>query len=129
MGDEAMKLHLVGPMTGKPHYNVERFEGVATAFILRGNTVTTPFHANSRVWLKRTGRAFDPWADRCDYGHPLLPEMYAENMREMLASDGVVLLDGWRESRGSQPEVLVARLFKMPMFDERGKALYTEAAA
>jgi hypothetical protein len=124
-----MKLHLIGPMTGRPRYGHEHFEGVAAAFRARGNTVTTPFDTNNRVWWQMFSRPFDPYADRCDYGHPLLPAMYAENMREMLASDGVVLLDGWRESRGSQPEVLVARLFKMPMCDERGAMLDMEAAA
>ena len=124
-----MKLHLIGPMTGQPFYNAARFAEVASAFVRRGHIVTTPFDSNDRVWLKRTGRRFDPYAHRCDYGHPLLPEMYAENMRDLLASDGVVVLDGWRDSRGSQPEVMVARLFGMLVFDERGNALDMEVAA
>jgi len=112
-----MKTYIAGPMTGRPHYNVAAFRHAAAAWTDTGATAETPFEANSRVWRRHYGRDFDPFTDTCDYGDPLLPEMFAEDVVTMLGCDQVALLPGWEQSSGVSRELPIALLFRKPVFD------------
>jgi hypothetical protein len=110
-----MNIYVAGPMTGHAAYNVDAFRDVATAWTLAGHVVETPFDADSRVWKRHYGRAFDPYVDTCDYGDPLLREMFAEDIAVLLASDAVVVLPGWEQSKGATLECRIAAQFGIPI--------------
>jgi hypothetical protein len=107
-------------MTGYPAYNVGRFVAVAREWREAGHEPTTPFECNSAVWRIHHGRDFDPYNDRCEYGDPLLREMYAADVAALLASEKVVVLTGWEKSTGAQREVLLAQTFGIPVVTEYG---------
>jgi hypothetical protein len=104
-------------MTGYLNYNLEAFEEFTATWEEMGFEVHTPFEANSAVWMKHYSRPFNPRVDRCDYGNPLLKEMFAADIALMLKQDCVALLPGWRKSRGASAEADIARLNGMELFD------------
>ena len=107
-------------MTSKPAYNALAFARAKLRLSQMGHAVVTPLEVNSHVWARHHGRPFDPERDRCDYGDPLLKEMFAADIAELLSRDGIALLDGWRESKGATAEVGIARLFGLAVLDEYG---------
>jgi hypothetical protein len=115
-----MRLYIAGPMTGFPAYNVGHFTAVAGEWAAAGHDVTTPFDCNSAVWRRYHGRDFNPHEDRCEYGDPMLREMYAADVSALLTSDQVVVLNGWEKSTGAQREVLLAQTFGIPVVSEYG---------
>jgi len=120
-------VYLAGPMTGHPHYNVASFEYYAARWRDAGYDVGTPFDANSTVWQRHFGRPFDPYKDTCDYGHPILREMFAADVALMLSGDAVALLPGWQASKGVSRELPIAELFHLAIYDAQTfKPLPTE---
>jgi len=105
------KVYIAGPMTGYEFYNVVAFMRAKNNWLLAGYDVVTPFEANSRVWQRHHFRDFDPFRDRCDYGDPILAEMFAEDVKELLSADIVVLLPGFEKSKGVGMEVMLANAF------------------
>lgn len=115
-----MKLYVAGPMTGREAYGHAHFMRAVERLVELGHDPVTPFQANSEVWQRHHGRDFDPYNDTCEYGDPLLREMFAADVSLLLSRDGIALLDGWRESRGAATEKQIADLFRMPAMDEYG---------
>lgn len=116
-----MRIYIAGPMTGHESYNVHAFERAARHWRLKGHEVETPFDANSRVWQRHHGCDFDPHTDTCDYGDPILREMFAEDVATLCRSDAIVLLDGWGRSRGATMEKALANLLGIPALDMHGQ--------
>jgi len=104
------RVYIMGPMTGREHYNVAAFEEAAERWRAAGWVVTTPFDTNAAVWYRHYDRPFDPYNDVCDYGHPLLAEMVAANLQTVTLADAVAVLDGWEKSKGSGIEARLAVL-------------------
>lgn len=121
-----MKVYIAGPMTGKEYYNLHAFEKAQRHWRLQGHDAVIPFEANSLVWERVYGRPFDPYNDTCDYGDPVLKQLFAEDVAFLLSSDAIVLLDGWEASKGAKLELRIARTFGMPAFDQRGRELTEE---
>lgn len=115
-----MKLYIAGPMTGRDAYNHRAFMAAAERLRNMGHEPVTPFQANSEVWRRHHDRDFDPYADTCDYGGPLLREMFAADVALLLSADGIALLDGWRDSKGAQMELRLAEMFGLDVMDEYG---------
>lgn len=111
------RVYIAGRMTGLPLYNWPAFAYAAAQWRDAGYDVETPFDANSRVWMRHHGRPFDPARDRCDYGDPLLREMFAEDVATLLRSDRIALLPGWRQSRGAPVELALAQLVGITAYD------------
>lgn len=107
----SLRIYIAGPMTGKPNYNKAAFDDAALGYSEQSHLPFTPFVASSRVWLKTFGFTFNDSLDRCDYGDPMLREFFAEDIALLLSCDRVVLLPGWRESKGARIEAQVAQLF------------------
>lgn len=129
-----LKAYIAGPMTGREHYNVANFFRVQREWEARGYDASTPFEANSRVWIRHYGVGFNPYIDKCDYGDPILTEMLIEDLKQLFESDVVIVLDGWMKSKGAQLEVAVAAALGKQVIDETGtqefintKGLKTEA--
>jgi hypothetical protein len=104
-------------MTGFTAYNHAAFAYAQAQWRDAGHDATTPFDANSRVWHRHYRRAFDPYTDKCEYGDPLLREMFAEDVATLLGCDAVVVLPGWERSSGVSRELPIALLFKLPVYD------------
>jgi hypothetical protein len=118
------KAYIAGPMTGYEFYNVVAFMRARRDWEAAGYEVVTPFEANSRVWRRHYDRDFDPFRDRCDYGDPILAEMFAEDVKELLSADVVVLLPGFERSKGVGMEVMLANAFgKQFICGETGRTL------
>jgi nucleoside 2-deoxyribosyltransferase len=109
MGEDEMRVYIAGPMTGYEFYNVKAFEAAKDKWVVYGHEAQTPFDANSRVWERHHGRPFDPYVDECDYGDPILNEMFVEDIRTLAEADAIVLLEGWEKSKGANAELGVAR--------------------
>ena len=89
-----MKIYLAGPMSGRPNHNFPSFNTAADQLRAAGHEVFNPAEV--------------------DHGKP--PENVA--YREALAidltricehADAIALLPGWRDSRGVQAELALAR--------------------
>lgn len=108
-------VYVAGPMTGKPRYNLDAFIAVKTMLTERGYTPVIPHDVTDTVWTRHYGAAFNYDADTCEYGNPLLREMFLANLAELLASDFIYLLDGFQQSRGAMVELQLAVLFNIPV--------------
>lgn len=92
-----MKLYLGGPMTGIPLYNFPAFHEAADVLRKRGHEIVSPAEMDQ-------GDGFDPETDAA--------ESHLHYMRRDLAAvmecEGVVMLPGWRQSKGARCEFTVA---------------------
>jgi hypothetical protein len=121
-----MRLYIAGPMSGRSAYNYDAFEVARQHLTALGHEVETPFEANSRVWQRHHKRPFDPYSDRCEYGDPLLQEMFVEDIATLLRADGIALLDDWHTSRGATVELAIARLFGKAVLTQDGEPFRDE---
>lgn len=121
-----MRVYIAGPMTGKEAYNLHAFQRAQREWRIKGHEAIIPFESNNTVWERHYGREFDPYNDRCDYGDPLLRELFAEDVAYLLSADGIVLLRGWEASKGAMLELRIAHTFKMPVFLASGERLEDE---
>ncbi len=112
------RVYLAGPMTGMKFHNAPAFAAFKEELESIGYSVVTPVELNSRVWQRKYGVPFDPYTMTCDYGHELLPEMFAEDVVEILTRvDAVAVMPGWDKSEGVARELAVATLFNKEIFD------------
>lgn len=118
-----MRYYLAGPMTGVPHYNVHTFRRVAAMWRGLGHDVWTPFDSLNEVWLRYAGRDFQPHSDVCENDHEWMPDVIAVNMREIVRRNGIILLDHWQHSRGSQLEVMAGVTFAKKLRTAGGEPL------
>ncbi len=91
-----MLLYIAGPMTGIPEFNFPAFETAETALTEAGYEVLNPTRHGS-------GDLDKQWID---YLIPCL--------RDVMAADGVALLDGWSESKGARVEQKLAQVHDKP---------------
>ena len=101
-----MRLYLAGPMTNKPHYNADRFALAASILRSYGYAVVTPIEIDRRV-----DPTFDHYAHRA--AAEQIARFQAASMAEMATCDGVALLPGWRDSKGTMREVDMAMRLKI----------------
>lgn len=92
------KLYLAGPMAGLPDRNFPLFNRVAAHLRQRGHAVFNPAENNDGGI--RRARSFYMKLD----------------IPALLASDAIVLLDGWQNSRGASLEVWLALDMGMSIF-------------
>ena len=111
-------LYIAGPMTGIPQFNFPAFEAAVVALRAAGRAVTSP-HENDTPAVQAAA-----WASpdgKLDHNGQVAGETWGD----MLARDvkivadecsGVVLLDGWQDSRGAKLEAFVAVLCGHPVY-------------
>lgn len=96
-----MKLYIAGPMTGYPAHNADAFHVAVVTLRAAGYQVVTPIEVDRRVdptFLHRTDTATPEQVAR----------FQAASMCELATCDGVAMIPGWRESRGTQQELDLA---------------------
>jgi len=98
-----LRHYLAGPMTGIDLYNFPEFEKVATDLRSKGLDVVSPHEIDHGETEETRGSL--------DY------RVYIKaDLRAMLECDAIVLMEGWRASKGCQFEVQVARKTGMRIF-------------
>ncbi|QOP65158.1 MazG-like pyrophosphatase [Arthrobacter phage Phives] len=102
-----MRLYLAGPMTGYPRWNFDAFERGASALRSAGFEVISPAEVD-------LAEGFDPDAPAHLYTREDLLAALRRDADLVLASDGVALLDGWRQSKGALAERALARAAGIP---------------
>lgn len=102
-----MRLYLAGPMTGYPRWNFDAFERGASALRSAGFEVISPAEVD-------LAEGFDPDAPAHLYTREDLLAALRRDAELVLASDGVALLDGWRQSKGALAERALARAARIP---------------
>lgn len=105
-----MKVYLAGPMSGKPDYNVFEFRSVTDQLREAGYDVVSPIELDE--------------ADGLDFNEDL-PAATEELWLSCLARDfyaivndgvqGLIMLEGWEESRGAFLELALARALGLPV--------------
>lgn len=86
-----MKIYLAGPMRGLPDFNYPAFNAAAAQLREIGYDVFNP-------------------AELFGGDDSLPPEAYlTEDLRAVIESDAVFVMDGWQSSRGARVEVQVAQ--------------------
>lgn len=97
-----MKVYLAGPMRGIPEFNVPAFNAAAADLRSRGFVVFSPPELDLEI-----DNAIDGNRTSSDYMERDLPYV--------CRADAVVVLDGWRKSKGAQIETWVARKLGKPI--------------
>lgn len=111
-----MRLYISGPMRGIPEFNRPKFDEVAKRIRRSGHTAISPLEIDTAV-------AMDDWGCRA------VPEDVARHtiMRDLVLIaydvDGIVVLPGWKDSRGAKAEVELARCFGLHIFNEWGNLI------
>lgn len=93
------RAYLSGPMTGLPEYNRPAFAAAAEELRARGL------------------RVFDPGASHTDLpdGHTTHQQYMVRDLPVVMASDRVLVLDGWENSAGARLEVHTALVCDIPV--------------
>ena len=99
MAEVPLRLYLAGPMSGIAAYNYPQFNRVAD-------------------WLRKRGHeVFNP-AENKDGGTFQRRSFYMRlDIPALLKSEGLVLMNGWRQSRGANLEAWIAIDTEMPLFE------------
>lgn len=102
-----MKYYLAGPMRGIPEFNFPAFKAAATNLRIMGHEVFNPAEADE----KRHGTNIG--AGNLTGSEDEAAKVHGFNLREALGedlawickeADGIVLLPGWRNSKGATAE-------------------------
>lgn len=105
-----MKLYLAGPMRNIKDYNFPAFHAAAAALRALGHEVVSPAEMDLG----------DPELDPANLSPEEVEGKFrrymARDLVAVLASEGVVLLPGWKDSTGALMEATVAGLAGIPLF-------------
>ena len=108
-----MHVYLAGPMRGKPLFNFAEFMRVAMELRDDGHTVLNPAERDLAV-------GFNP---ALPIEHPenaavfTLGAAFEWDFAAIVSADAIVLLEGWRESNGTQAELVLAMSLGRKVFE------------
>ena len=110
-----MKVYLAGKMSGLPSFGAEEFRKAARVLRERGFEVVSPLEMDEAAGIRVDGlTGFEDLSDQgFDIRHTL-----ANDLRVVLLDvDAVVLLPGWRDSKGAIAEYATARAAGVPTWE------------
>ena len=108
-----MRIYLAGPMRGKPLFNFAEFFRVAMRLRAMGHDVLNPAERDLAV-------GFNP---ALPIEHPenaavfTLGAAFEWDFAAIVSADAIVLLEGWRESNGTQAELVLAMSLGRKVFE------------
>jgi hypothetical protein len=107
--DTIKKVYVSGPMTGKKNNNVEAFNTVTAELRDLGYVVINPAE-------------LDDGEDKSDIvsGDSEWVKCLKRDIRKLLNVDAVVVLKGWKNSKGALLEVLIAYELSKPVYSSPG---------
>lgn len=98
-----MRLYIAGPMSGIPEHNFPAFKQAAHRLRRMGHEVVSPVEMDEADGFDgKTEPDTDPGSNRW-------AEFLARDIIVVVGVDGIVVIDGWENSRGAALEVHVAR--------------------
>lgn len=109
-----MKYYLAGPMSGIPEYNFPLFDAVTKFLRNKGLNILSPHEIDHGETKETRGNL--------SYG------VYMRaGLKLLLECDGVIVLPGWKKSKGTRAELFVARTCDMELhrFDTDTGYMYT----
>ena len=121
-----MKIYLAGPMRGIPEFNFPAFNAAAVLLRSQGHEVFNPAEKDN----ERHGTDISKGNVAGD--EKVAAEQHGFNLREALLIDltficsegeGIVLLPGWRNSKGAKAEAHTADALGEKLFELNGTTL------
>lgn len=116
-------LYLGGPMTGRPQFNFPAFDRAAARLREHGYTIVSPAELDDPETREAALASPDGAPGTGSHSGQTWADFLARDVK--LIADkvtGIVLLDGWEESRGARLECFVARLEGKPIYLYRPEA-------
>ena len=112
-----MNLYVAGPMRGIPHFNFPAFNEAAFKLRQQGHIVFNPAERdNDRHGTDISNVAGSEEQAEAEHGFSLR-EALGEDLAWICAqADGIVLLDGWEDSRGACTELMCANTLGLEVF-------------
>lgn len=107
-GSQTVKtLYLAGPMSGYPDRNKQAFYDAADQLRSLGHEIVSPAEMDDEAGVEgETEPSGDLWKERM-----------IEDIQALIGCDGIVLLDGWRDSMGASFEHYVAQNLGMEVYE------------
>jgi hypothetical protein len=102
-----MKIYIAGPMTGIPQFNYPEFFRVANDLRELGHFVINPAESNGPT-VEEALRDVEANPRSWDY-------YMRKDVMSVASADAICLLPGWKNSKGAQLEVTVAKALEMPL--------------
>lgn len=99
-----MIIYICGPITGKPNNNVEAFERAQQQLLRMGHYAINPHLVCRNIVKLHKGTERELWV-KC----------MKRDIEEMLKADAVVVLDGWKDSKGANIEMYIAHSLDIPV--------------
>lgn len=103
-----MKCYIAGPMRGIALYNFPAFFDAAMHLRQLGHTVSNPAERDMAIGLNPS-LALDHPDNIAVFD---IGKAFEWDFQQILASDAIVLLPGWEDSKGVQAELLLATTMK-----------------
>lgn len=114
---EQMKIYIAGPMTGRPHFNIPLFDYAANTLRGAGFDAVSPAELDDEETRQAALCSPDGRMDKGTLNGETWGDFLARDVKLVADQiDAVALLPGWKDSRGAQLEVFVARLCRLPIF-------------
>lgn len=108
---------VIDPVTGRPNYNAPKFARTKQLVESLGHVVISPHDLNEEIWYAHHQESWDPIRCRADYGDSILRHMFLRDLEVILTNvDGIVVLNDWLTSKGSNIELGVANMFHIPLY-------------
>lgn len=107
-----MKLYLAGPMRGYTLYNFPAFFSAAMLLRQQGHQVSNPAEKDMAVGLNPSERL-----DHADNAYFSLEEAFKWDLHAIMRAEAIVLMPGWRESKGAQAELVLAVALQRKVFE------------
>lgn len=106
----ATYVYLSGPMSNIPEYNFPLFKGAARDLRVSGYSVLSPAELDEAEGVTPSPGGVAP--DPKDYARYLARDIQLIAQRGI---NGIVVLPGWRNSRGARTEVQFCRALGLPV--------------
>ena len=110
-----MKVYIAGKMTGLPSFGAEEFRKAARVLRERDFEVVSPLEMDEAVGITVDG--LTGFEDLADQGFDIRSTLMADLEAVLFDVDAVVLLPGWRGSRGALAEYATARAASIPTWE------------
>jgi hypothetical protein len=110
-----MKIYISGPMTGHPDYNFRSFFDAEELILKLGHTALNP------AW--QDGYTFEEAKKSAKIKGHSWGQYMREDLKMLMMAEGIVLLDGWRESKGAKLEAIVAGALDMQFYKIKNNEL------
>jgi hypothetical protein len=109
-----MKVYIAGPMTGYEEFNFPQFFQAERELVALGHTPLNP------AW--NNGLNLEEAVENANYDGRSWQDYMRKDLNFLSQADAVVVLEGWKKSKGAKLEVHIARQLDIPvMILEDGK--------